>query len=56
MVKIENGDDCIACGVCADSCPNDVLAVEDMVEIANGDDCIDCGICVDECPVDVLAI
>ena len=55
-VIIKNGGDCVACGSCAEACPQKVLKVEDAVEIANIDDCISCGLCVDACPVDVLEV
>ena len=55
-VSIKNLGDCVACGACAEACPQEVLKVEDNVEIANADDCISCGLCADACPVDVLEV
>ena len=36
-------DDCVACGSCADECPNDaIISGDDKYEI-NADECLDCG-------------
>ena len=38
-------DDCVACGSCADECPNDaIISGDDKYEI-NADECLDCGTC-----------
>ena len=50
-----NTDDCIACGICVDECPQEALTVNDTCEV-DADACIDCGICVDACPQDALAL
>jgi NAD-dependent dihydropyrimidine dehydrogenase PreA subunit len=42
-------DDCVACGACADVCPQDAITVDDFAVI-DGSKCVDCGACVDECP------
>lgn len=55
-VSIKNLGDCVACGACAEACPQEVLKVEDNVEIVAGDDCVSCGLCADACPVDVLEV
>lgn len=52
-VKI-NTDECIACGVCVDECPQNALSVDAYCEV-DEDACIDCGICIDNCPVDALS-
>ena len=46
-------DDCIACGVCTDACPQGALSVEDVCTVS--DACIDCGTCIDECPVGAIS-
>ena len=47
-------DECIACGSCADECPNDaIIAGHDKYEI-NADECLDCGTCADACPNDAI--
>ena len=41
---------CIACGTCAEWCPEDAIAVEETARIDN-ERCIGCGECVTVCPV-----
>ena len=49
-------DSCIACGTCADSCPNDAIAMDDSLgRYVISDKCIDCGTCADACPMDCIA-
>ncbi len=45
--------DCVACGACADVCPQDAIAIED-VAVIDADKCVDCGACVDECPAGAI--
>lgn len=52
MVKVNNGD-CVACGACADVCPQDAITIEDVAVIDN-DKCVECGACVDECPAGAI--
>jgi NAD-dependent dihydropyrimidine dehydrogenase PreA subunit len=44
-------EECIACSVCVDACPQNVLAVTDVVEIVDEEKCIGCGDCMEECPM-----
>jgi ferredoxin len=46
-------DKCTACGACADVCPQDAIAIDDIAVI-DQDACVDCGACVDECPNDAI--
>jgi ferredoxin len=48
MVKVIEAE-CVACGACADVCPQDAITVDD-VAVINPDKCVDCGACIDECP------
>ncbi len=48
MPKVIDAE-CVACGACADVCPEDAITVDD-VAVINQDKCVDCGACVDECP------
>ena len=49
---IINTDECSACGICIDICPQDVLEiVRDAATVVNEDDCIGCGECMEECPM-----
>ena len=43
-----DADECIACGVCVDSCPADVATVADE------DSCVACGACQDACPAGAI--
>lgn len=52
MVKVIDSD-CVACGACADVCPQDAITIEDVAVIDN-DKCVECGACVDECPAGAI--
>ena len=45
-----DADQCIACGVCVDDCPQDVRELQDVATVADEDSCIACGVCMDSCP------
>ena len=45
-------DECIACGSCADECPNDAITAGDDKYIIDENICIECGTCNSVCPVD----
>lgn len=47
-------DECIACGVCVDSCPTGVLELEDVATVTNEDACVACAACQDACPVGAI--
>ncbi|AIZ56510.1 ferredoxin [Candidatus Methanoplasma termitum] len=44
-----NAAECVACGSCADVCPQDAITIDDIAVI-DASKCVDCGACVDECP------
>ena len=46
-------NDCVACGACADVCPQDAITIDDVAVIDAGK-CVDCGACVDECPAGAI--
>ncbi len=48
-----NETDCVACGACADVCPQNAITIEDIAVI-DADVCVECGACVDECPSDAI--
>lgn len=48
MVTVKESE-CVACGACADVCPNDAITVDDIA-IIDASKCVDCGSCIDECP------
>ena len=50
-----NTDECIGCGICVDSCPQEVLEVPGgTAEVVNEDDCIGCGECQEACPMGAI--
>jgi len=50
-----NEEDCSACGICVDSCPEAVLEiVGDCAEPVNDEDCTACATCMEECPMGAI--
>jgi NAD-dependent dihydropyrimidine dehydrogenase PreA subunit len=50
-----NPEECSACGLCVDVCPQGVIEiVEDHAEATNEEACIGCEMCVEECPMGAL--
>ena len=45
---------CVACGACADACPNGAITIED-VAVVDADKCVDCGACIGECPSEAIS-
>ncbi len=45
--------DCVACGSCAEVCPQDAITIDD-VAVIDASKCVDCGACVDECPAGAM--
>ncbi len=44
-------DECAACGVCSDSCPEGAIIEGDEKYTIDEAKCTDCGTCVDVCPL-----
>jgi NAD-dependent dihydropyrimidine dehydrogenase PreA subunit len=52
---IINADECTGCGICVDTCTQDVLdIVRDMATVINEDACTGCGECMEECPMGAI--
>ena len=49
-----DADECIACGVCVDDCPQGVLELQDVATVVDEDSCIACGVCQDNCPAGAI--
>ncbi len=45
-------DECIACGTCVDSCPENAISEGDPVFVIDPAKCTECGTCAEVCPVD----
>jgi len=53
---IINPDDCSACGICVDACPNGVIEiVGDNAEPVNDENCDACATCMEECPMGAIS-
>ncbi|MCK5540131.1 MAG: 4Fe-4S binding protein [Deltaproteobacteria bacterium] len=47
-------DECVACGTCAEECPEDAISESGDVYVIDQEKCIECGACVDVCPTDAI--
>ncbi len=47
---------CVACGICQDNCPPEVIEIEDKKAEAELDDCIRCFCCQELCPHEAVGI
>ena len=54
MAVTINGSECVACGACADVCPEGALTIDDIAVVDAGK-CVDCGACIDECPASCIS-
>ncbi|WP_221029242.1 4Fe-4S binding protein [Actomonas aquatica] len=50
-----NAEACMACGSCADACPQGAIKPAGMVFTIEADECMDCGICADQCATAAIA-
>ncbi len=50
-------ESCTGCGICVDTCPGDILAMDEdegVAYVAYPDECWYCGVCRIECPVEAV--
>jgi NAD-dependent dihydropyrimidine dehydrogenase PreA subunit len=47
------GEECVACGTCAEECPVDAIQ-EGEPYVISEDKCTDCGSCSEVCPVEAI--
>lgn len=47
---------CTGCGSCVESCPMDVLRLEEVARIAYLDDCQACRLCQLHCPTGAIGV
>ena len=46
---------CVACGICADQCPEGAIAIDKTAQ-TDPRRCTGCGRCIDECPQNALSL
>ncbi len=49
-------DECIACGACAEECPEEAISEDESGDfyVIDPELCADCGSCIDVCPSDAI--
>ena len=55
-VPVVDSNDCTACGICVDECPNSCYDLADVAKLNRPEDCSECGTCVDACPNGALSM
>lgn len=48
-------DECIQCGACVATCPNEAISEGSDKYVIDADACISCGACADGCPVEAIS-
>jgi len=47
-------DECVACGTCAEECPEDAITESGDVYVIDQEKCVECGACVEVCPTEAI--
>ncbi len=47
-------EDCLACGICMDECPNDAISEGEDIYVIDPELCDDCGSCAEACPSEAI--
>ncbi|OPY59070.1 MAG: Ferredoxin [Pelotomaculum sp. PtaU1.Bin035] len=47
-------DECLTCGTCIDSCPNEAIIEDGDAYKIDLDKCENCGVCIDSCPAGAI--
>ncbi|MBU0490315.1 MAG: 4Fe-4S binding protein [Chloroflexi bacterium] len=47
-------DECLACGICLDECPEEAISEGDPIYVIDPAKCTDCGTCADACPNEAI--
>lgn len=53
LMKI-NKDECLACGLCKETCPNASIEFVNGEYVINTEVCIECGLCAEMCPAEAI--
>lgn len=50
-------EECTGCGICIDSCPNEVFELKnDLAKAVNAAKCDGCETCAEECPMGCIEV
>ena len=47
-------EECVACGVCLDECPEQAIGEGEELYVIDPEKCTDCGTCVEACPSEAI--
>ncbi len=54
-VAIVDKEICIACSMCAQTCPEKAIAIA-HIALVDSQKCVGCGLCVEECPTEAISL
>jgi len=55
-IAVDDADNCIHCGICADRCEFNARSMDDDRMVYEPDHCYGCGLCVTPCPENVISM